>query len=87
MKKLIDDAIFIHKDIFPVKIVLTNGIVENAKNLLINKTLQISNNEKLTTTLKNSLSTKKASIILDFGKEIHGKVRLLTFTKSAESTA
>lgn len=87
MKCYCDDAIFIHKDIFPVRIVKTYGNTINADNLLIEKTLQISTNEKDTTCLKNGLNGKKSYIILDFGKEIHGKIRLLTFTTSADSTA
>ena len=87
MKCITDDFAFIHKDIFPVKIILTNGNVENAENLLIEKNLQISTSEPIITKLKNNVTGKKACIVLDFGREIHGKIRILTHTTSAQSTA
>ncbi len=87
MKFATDDAVFIQNDVFPVRIVSTCGYVEDAENLLSEKELQISTNESELTTLKNSVTGKRAAIVLDFGKELHGKLRLLTFTTSAVSAA
>lgn len=56
-----------------VKIIHTEGEVLNAENLLKEKPLQIGLNEPDVCEMKG-----KASIILDFGKEVSGGVRILT---------
>ena len=45
---------FIQKDIFPIKIIETQGSITNADSLLKNKELQITTNEEDVTSLKNS---------------------------------
>ena len=60
--------------VFPVRIVLSGGNIENADNLLIEKPLQIGLAERLLTRV-----TGKAFIVLDFGKEICGTGRLFTY--------
>ncbi len=87
MKHIINGDIFINEDIFPVKIISTNGNVTNAQKLLIKKELQITTDEKDITTLKNGRTGDKAYIVVDFGKELHGKLRLLSFTMSGVSPA
>ncbi len=59
---------------FASRIVLTEGKIENATALLTEKRLQIGLKEKNLITLKG-----KSSIILDFGKEVSGGARILTF--------
>ena len=60
--------------IYPIRIVYTDGCVENAESLLTEKRLQIGLMERELTHIKG-----KASIILDFGKELPGGARILTF--------
>ncbi len=87
MKHSVNGEIFINEDIFPVRIVSIEGNVTNTDKLLNNKELQITTDEPDFTSLKNGLTGEKASIIVDFGKELHGKVRLLTYTVSGASPA
>ena len=61
------------KYVFPEKIVYTSGNIENPESLLKEKTLQIGLFEYDCATVKG-----KASIILDFGKELSGGARILT---------
>lgn len=76
---------FKYCNVFPKRIVLTQGEVLNENNLLNDKLLQITTNEKDIVTLKNTLQGKNAFIVLDFGKEIQGKLRILTHTTTAAS--
>ena len=87
MKKIINNEIFINEDIFPERIVTFQGNVSDAENLLHKKTLQITTDERDITTLKNGRSGIRAYIVLDFGKELHGKLRILTHTLSGSSPA
>ncbi len=57
-----------------VKVVYVAGEVNNVESLLVKKTLQIGLAEPDVCRMKG-----KASIILDFGKEVSGGVRMLTF--------
>lgn len=59
--------------IYPKKILKAN-LVENEKNLLVKKPLQIGLNEPLFTTVEEG-----GYLIVDFGKELCGSVRILTF--------
>ena len=63
------------KYILPKKIIYTSGDVKREENLFIAKPLQIGLNEPLTASVKG-----KASIIFDFGEELSGGVRLLTYS-------
>ncbi len=60
------------EDILPKRIIDLKG-VESAQNLLVLKEMQISLHEPITTTINDGY------IILDFGKEMCGGVRILTF--------
>lgn len=59
----------------PVKIIDVKGNVENIESLFIDKALQIG----MTGEASNLIIKGKARIILDFGKEIGGGVRILTY--------
>ncbi|MBP1588080.1 MAG: alpha-L-rhamnosidase [Clostridia bacterium] len=61
--------------IFPKRVVLCEGKIENADNLLIEKPLQIGLAERQLTRV-----TGKAFIVLDFGIEICGAGRLFTYS-------
>ena len=80
-----DGDIFIHENVFPVRITSTEGNVTGTEKLLQKKELQITTSEPDVTTLKNNQKGKNASIIIDFGKELHGKIRLLTHTLSGSN--
>lgn len=62
--------------ILPGKIVWTNGQVENAETLLKEKSLQSSLLQNDVCMMKNE-GGEKASILLDFGVELHGGLRII----------
>ena len=68
----------VRETIFPIRIVKVFGNVQNAEALLQEKPLQITTNETVFATLTND-GDEHAGILLDFGKELHGSVRLLGF--------
>ena len=61
------------KYMYPVKVIATQGNVENVEGLLQEKSLQIGLNEPNICVMKG-----KAYVILDFGKELSGGARILT---------
>lgn len=61
----------------PVRIVHTVGQVRNAPVLLTDTPLQIHVTEPETVTLDNRGTAERAGILLDFGRELQGGVRLL----------
>ena len=65
--------------LLPTRIVRTFGRAENADSLLSEHPLQIHLNEENTLLLDNRGSGEKAGVLLDFGRELHGGVRLLGF--------
>lgn len=69
------------KTIFPTRILWTQGIVKNANTLLKDTVQQIAREETELCTLK-SANGNKASILLDYGTEIHGGMRLLAWSDS-----
>lgn len=71
-------------DILPVRVVATFGDVKNAESLLNAKLPQIILNENSYVTLSNA-EEETAAIILDFGKEINGSLRMLGFTATGGS--
>lgn len=80
-----DNDIFKSEPIFPVKIISYSGKIENIESVFTEKTLQITTNETDYITFINGVSGAKAEIILDFGKEIHGHLRILTYTTDGNS--
>ncbi len=69
----------VKKYLMPQRVVLTNGSVKRTANLLKEKDLQIDLYEPVTTSLKNGAKPRKnAGVLLDFGFEFMGGLRLLT---------
>lgn len=62
--------------LFPVRVVWTQGDVENAEVLLQECEQQVSRGDRTLCTMKN-YKGKKASILLDYGIEIHGGIQIL----------
>ncbi len=58
--------------VFPVKILNSNGDIKNINNLFIKKELQIGLNEPV-----NTIMNEDSNILLDFGKELCGGIRIL----------
>lgn len=69
-----------NQNIFPKRIILTEGNVDNAQALIEEKSLQIGLKEPNLCVLKG-----KSSVILDFGKELAGGVRILTLAVSGNN--
>lgn len=69
----------VRETLLPVRIVKTFGNVEKAESLLREKPLQITIAETDCTTLTNGAEGEEAAVILDFGKELHGALRVLNF--------
>ncbi len=64
--------------LFPLRVVKVLGTVGNAQSLIKEKDMQIGLNEPDCVILENDDSGENAGILLDFGKEINGSVRILT---------
>lgn len=62
--------------VYPVRVVKCVGNVKNVENLFAEKELVVTFNETRLTELTSS-SEEKSYIILDFGKELHGGIRLV----------
>lgn len=75
----------IRRTVFPVRVVQTFGQVENVSSLLKEKPLQITTGEPDCALLKNTGNGPRAGVVLDFGRELHGCVRLLGFTGTGAS--
>ena len=58
--------------VLPVKILDSNGDIKNINNLFIKKELQIGLNEPV-----NTIMNEDSNILLDFGKELCGGIRIL----------
>lgn len=90
--KTLDKMNLMYKDervrhnLLPVKVIKTWGDVENAQNLLENKLPQVTTDEPLYTMLKNGESGEEASVLLDFGTEINGSLRILNFVTHCSET-
>jgi len=63
----------------PTRIMRTTGEVLRAEDLLIEKAGQVGLDRPLSVELKNS-GGEHASVLLDFGREIHGSIRILIQT-------
>lgn len=63
--------------LLPTRIVNFQGNVRGAENLLIEKPLQISLRETSATSLHNGVNSPNASIVIDFGVELNGAIRIL----------
>ncbi len=74
----------IRENIFPVKIIKITGNVKNEKALLEKQPLQINLSDNYLTVMKNGKDGEDASILLDFGREINGSLRILTFSSHSK---
>ncbi|MBQ1954714.1 MAG: alpha-L-rhamnosidase [Clostridia bacterium] len=75
------------KDVFPQKIVLVNGDVKNAENLLSAAPLQITTDEPNCAVLANGSDGNCAEVLLDFGIEMNAAPRILTHVIMGENPA
>ena len=73
--------------LFPVRVVKTFGNVTNAESLLTEKDIQIGFAEKELTFFENGTDGEEAAVLLDFGREINGSVRILTHSVDGASNA
>lgn len=73
------------KYLLPAAVAAVTGSVQSASELLIQKTLQIGLNETSYTVLHNDEIGENASVLLDFGCELHGGVRLMVFQSEGHS--
>lgn len=62
--------------VYPVRVVKCGGRVSDAENLLVEKELVVTFNENRLTQL-TSTQEEKSYILLDFGRELHGGIRLV----------
>ncbi len=67
----------VRKFLFPQKILKTWGSVRRSEELLKQKPLQIGLSEPDTAVLSNKGTSEKAAVLLDFGIELHGGIRIL----------
>lgn len=85
---IIDSLNFVGADervrryLLPARIVEAGGNVEAPEALLNKKTLQIGLSETEYTAMRNVDSEENAYIILDFGLELHGGVRIINYLTS-----
>lgn len=83
--RIIDQMQFAGEDVrtrkflLPVSVVSTSGCVRSADELLVRKSMQIGLNEPSCAVLENKDDGENASILLDFGRELHGGIRLMAF--------
>lgn len=73
--------------LMPKRVVLTRGKVKALGNILKKKDLQIDLSEPKLTILSNGSKGQKAGILLDFGFEFHGGVRILSSWVRGEKSA
>ncbi len=69
----------VHKFCFPHQIVTTQGTVMEVSELLTVRPLMIHLRETEVVTFQNRQNSPHAAVLLDFGRELHGGARILTF--------
>lgn len=72
--------------LFPRRVMWTKGCVKHAEELLKEKPLQSTLTAQQYCTLKNS-EEEKASVLLDFGVELHGGIQLIALNEKSEKGA
>ena len=77
----------VRETVFPVRIVKLFGMVSNAEALLKEQPLQINLNEPDCAVFENYGDGEEAGVLLDFGREINGAARLLTFSSHSGASA
>lgn len=69
----------VRRDILPIRIVCERGIVENSEILLNKSPLQTTIGTNIPEVImKNTIESENASIVIDFGYEFHGSLRIIT---------
>ena len=76
--KLLDERV--RETIFPARIVKTFGKVKNAEMITKPKSLQIGLKEPECTVFENGEDGENAGVLLDFGREINGCARIMTYS-------
>ena len=84
MQELLDTRV--RKTVFPVRVIECRGRVTGAERLTVARDMQIGLEEQDCTVLENT-ETEEASILLDFGREMNGCVRILTFLTGSDQPA
>lgn len=88
---IIDRMRFIGEDLrrrrylLPSALAGVTGTVTAPEELLKQKTMQIGLNETSYTVLENGADGANASVLLDFGQELHGGIRLMVFEIEGEA--
>ena len=63
--------------LYPKRVVYTKGDVRDTKNLFFEKSNQITFSKRDLATLKNTGDGENAAIVVDFGIEFHGSLRIM----------
>lgn len=77
----------VRETLFPIRIVKQFGKVTNAEALLKEKPLQVNLREPDCTVLENTENEESAGVLLDFGREINGAARIITFSAHSAKPA
>lgn len=77
----------VRETLFPIRIVKQFGKVTNAEALLKEKPLQVNLREPDCTVLENTENGESAGVLLDFGREINGAARIITFSAHSAKPA
>ena len=77
----------VRETLFPIRIVKQFGKVTNAEALLKEKPLQVNLREPDCTVLENTENGESAGLLLDFGREINGAARIITFSAHSAKPA
>lgn len=77
----------VREAVFPVRIVKLFGRVSNAEALLKEQPLQVNLNEPDCAVFENTEDGGSAGVLLDFGREINGAARILTFSSHSGTPA
>lgn len=85
MQNIYDERV--REAVFPVRIVKLFGRVSNAEALLKEQPLQINLNEPDCAIFENYGDGEEAGVLLDFGREINGAARILTFSSHSQMPA
>ena len=80
------DTEFVSDYLTPTRIMLSKGSVTGAENLLRPYKGQVSTNERSVCIFRNS-SDGKSSVLLDFGKEIHGGIQIVRAMSANKAAA
>lgn len=77
----------VRETVYPVRIVKLFGRVSNAEALLKEQPLQVNLNEPDCAVFENYGDGEEAGVLLDFGREINGAARILTFSSHSHAPA